>query len=591
MHASPPEPGYFETPERQERLRLVAHLIANARELAYLRAPAGAGKTLFVRRLMADMADDYNFVWLDAAQEQDLAAVSARQLDVGDVDDEAAPGWPDNLLFAMAERELLVVVDNADLLEAPTMRQLIALNERGASVLLAGRGGLVANSGWAPRVIDLPGFTAEQSAAFLRSRGGPGMARVTDEMAVALHGAAHGLPGPLLEGLAALESRARAPADDTARVRSGSAEPPVAVKSAASGPPAIRALVDRVTASLRANLLPRPWLLAGAAALAVLLLVTLVFQDTLNSWVDGEVPVTADSPPAVDTPLQSTRQSPPTVAPTGGPADPGTAVPESAEPASGHAEPTDTVDVPPVVEPPTQEPASASEPVVTGGAGTPPAVDGAAAEAVPEPLRDEDPLAAVMRDALAAAEADPGTTQPVPGVTASDETLPPVPEIPAPAAARPTPPSDAGAPAAAGRPVGEIDPGPQDEAGVPVVAQASPSEPDITAAPAPPATVDTDAPADTGAGWLLARAPERYTLQLVGSRERAAIDRFVARHGLRPPYAVFERSLRGAPWYSLVSGDYPDRDAAVAARSSLPPTLRDSDVWPRSFGSIRASMR
>jgi septal ring-binding cell division protein DamX len=49
------------------------------------------------------------------------------------------------------------------------------------------------------------------------------------------------------------------------------------------------------------------------------------------------------------------------------------------------------------------------------------------------------------------------------------------------------------------------------------------------------------------AGWLESRSPERYTLQLVGARDRDAVERFVARHGIKAPYAVFERLLDGRP--------------------------------------------
>jgi len=86
--------------------------------------------------------------------------------------------------------------------------------------------------------------------------------------------------------------------------------------------------------------------------------------------------------------------------------------------------------------------------------------------------------------------------------------------------------------------------------------------------------------------WLRAQSPGDYTLQLVGARDTGAIRKFIARHNVESPYAVFQRDLNGKPWYSLVAGVYPDRDAAVAARSGLAPPLNGSGVWPRTFGSI-----
>ena len=94
---------------------------------------------------------------------------------------------------------------------------------------------------------------------------------------------------------------------------------------------------------------------------------------------------------------------------------------------------------------------------------------------------------------------------------------------------------------------------------------------------------------ETGEAWLNSRPPERYTLQLVGSRQRAAIEKFVTDNSISKPFAIFKRELNGSDWFSLVAGDYPDRDAAVAARSRLPKPLDGAGVWPRTFGSIRES--
>jgi DamX protein len=88
---------------------------------------------------------------------------------------------------------------------------------------------------------------------------------------------------------------------------------------------------------------------------------------------------------------------------------------------------------------------------------------------------------------------------------------------------------------------------------------------------------------------LKSRDPARFTLQLVGSRDRAAVRKFAREHAIAEPHAVFERDLKGRPWYSLVAGDYPDRAAAIAARERLPKALGRSGIWPRTFGSIQKS--
>ena len=91
--------------------------------------------------------------------------------------------------------------------------------------------------------------------------------------------------------------------------------------------------------------------------------------------------------------------------------------------------------------------------------------------------------------------------------------------------------------------------------------------------------------------WLREQKPPHYTLQLMGARDRDRIVRFMRRHGLTGPSAIFERELKGLPWYSLVYGSYPSRDAAVAARDRLPGRLKGSDAWPRTFGSIIKSLK
>ena len=122
---------------------------------------------------------------------------------------------------------------------------------------------------------------------------------------------------------------------------------------------------------------------------------------------------------------------------------------------------------------------------------------------------------------------------------------------------------------------------------VPAQAQprSSPARPDTKAQP-PGRSGESG-----GLGWLKSQPPGRYTLQLLGARDRAAIRRFARRHRIPQPWAVFERELDGRPWYSLVAGSYPDRAAAVAARARLPAAIARAGAWPRTFGSIQAEFQ
>ena len=126
---------------------------------------------------------------------------------------------------------------------------------------------------------------------------------------------------------------------------------------------------------------------------------------------------------------------------------------------------------------------------------------------------------------------------------------------------------------------------------------AAPAEPPIARSPTagadnatgPSPSSGRAVSAQGGVDWLNSREPGRYTLQLVGARDSAAVRKFIRDHQLGQPYAIFERQLDGRPWYSLVAGDYPDRKAAVAARDRLPGGLGTSGAWPRTFSSIQKS--
>jgi DamX protein len=239
----------------------------------------------------------------------------------------------------------------------------------------------------------------------------------------------------------------------------------------------------------------------------------------------------------------------------------------------------------------------------------------------------EDPLDAVMRDALAAAEAaksdprkadstdaEPASAARVkpaaPATTSLPEDEQAKPEL-APESRRVAvaqqvakPPAASSAVAApAADPVPEPQPPvvvdavqrtstapsvePASEpVGAPVESREIPKEPRVVTAK-PAVVVPAGTAPSGGEAWLQSRDPARFTLQLVGSRDRAAVRKFAREHAIAEPHAVFERDLKGRPWYSLVAGDYPDRAAAIAARERLPKGLGRSGIWPRTFGSIQ----
>jgi len=91
--------------------------------------------------------------------------------------------------------------------------------------------------------------------------------------------------------------------------------------------------------------------------------------------------------------------------------------------------------------------------------------------------------------------------------------------------------------------------------------------------------------------WLLARDPRHYTLQLVAGERLDTLRKFIERHGLKRNLAFYRTSRKGKPWYALVYGDYPDKQAAIDARSRLPAKLKREKPWVRDFAGIQKTLK
>jgi DamX protein len=553
---SGPSNGYFETPARAERLQLLQHLIRNAGEIIYLRAPAGAGKTLFAHRLLDALGDSYVGIWIRGGIDKDVASVAVAQLGL---DDSYSLHWPKGILNSVEDRELLVVVDDADQLDLAAIERLTMMHTSGGRLLFLGHGGLASASGeWDVQFVDLPPFSVDESVAFLRARAGDSAGRISDDLAGFLHHSAHGRPGPLL---AELE-------DVLARKPETRAAPKLAAPQRWA------------------------WWLAGAVGAAAIAAV-LLNQDRINAWFaagDADQGVPAE------------RETEDSIAPIAGDvhdiARPAVTVPADEPPRDlVLSRPAETV--PPITLPELSRPTTA----------------GPVAKDAPEAAAD-DPLDAVMRDAIKAAtqetatQGDAGSAGKGPDAMAAGIDGSGM-DTQATGAADVERDGAAEALVEAATPVlGPVVPQPAtgDEAvlsqGVvegrgPTVADvtrpaAAPEigpAPNAAAKPEKPRPAAGSPPSSGGVEWLKSRDPGRYTLQLIGARDRAAIEKYVGEHGVKAPYAIFARPLNGRPWYSLVAGDYADRDAAVAARSRLPRSLSRSDIWPRSFASVQETLR
>ena len=90
--------------------------------------------------------------------------------------------------------------------------------------------------------------------------------------------------------------------------------------------------------------------------------------------------------------------------------------------------------------------------------------------------------------------------------------------------------------------------------------------------------------------WLWSQAPNQFTLQLLGSRDKVAIERFIKQHKLIGQAKYFHTRYGDRNWYTVVYGVYPDRAAATRAIKDLPSALQKISPWARSFASIHKDL-
>ncbi len=94
-----------------------------------------------------------------------------------------------------------------------------------------------------------------------------------------------------------------------------------------------------------------------------------------------------------------------------------------------------------------------------------------------------------------------------------------------------------------------------------------------------------------GHTWIRAQPKEYFTLQLFGVREKSALFEFVADHKLTDKVSILETEFKGAPWFVLLHGSYPNRVAAEKERDRLSQSIRRVKPWPRTFLSVQEQLR
>lgn len=131
------------------------------------------------------------------------------------------------------------------------------------------------------------------------------------------------------------------------------------------------------------------------------------------------------------------------------------------------------------------------------------------------------------------------------------------------------------------------------------VEPAKPDEPEPSATPAPqpkpqPSVSKPSTAVDHGLkkeAWLLKQNPAHYSLQILALSNEKALPGFVKKHKLTKKAFYYQSTRKGSPWFSLLYGIYPNRDAAVTAINKLPAKLKKSGAWPRKLATIQQEIR
>jgi septal ring-binding cell division protein DamX len=90
--------------------------------------------------------------------------------------------------------------------------------------------------------------------------------------------------------------------------------------------------------------------------------------------------------------------------------------------------------------------------------------------------------------------------------------------------------------------------------------------------------------------WLATANDTRYTLQLLGVRNRASIASLVGQQTDPSQFGILPTQLDGRPWYVLVYGLYPDSATARADIPNLPGDFSGQSPWARNVADLKESV-
>lgn len=87
--------------------------------------------------------------------------------------------------------------------------------------------------------------------------------------------------------------------------------------------------------------------------------------------------------------------------------------------------------------------------------------------------------------------------------------------------------------------------------------------------------------------WVWSQDPTRYTIQLAGASDEAAIEAVMSGISLPGELAVVQTLRNNQQWYTLIYGQFADKAAAQDTVAQLPAPLQAAGPWVRSFGELQ----
>lgn len=118
-----------------------------------------------------------------------------------------------------------------------------------------------------------------------------------------------------------------------------------------------------------------------------------------------------------------------------------------------------------------------------------------------------------------------------------------------------------------------------------VMKRVKPAQRKVSSAPA----ADGERYKDTA--WVWSQDPNHFTVQLSAASSEQAIEADMRRISLPGEMTVVQTLRDGKPWYALVYGSFPSKEAARGTIDRLPQPLKQAGPWPRSFASLQDEIR